>query len=153
MPIPTVDSIKKTASKKLREVTKTFLPFSLFGWKQLLVKIYHHHHQPVDHQSLTVFMNLPLLFHFWSLCICMWRGSYSEGLPLLPSYLIPLLVFSLQNPQLVKGIGLQRIYLFRRKWLEKLIFCNKFYENRWIWSCLYFSMFDYGGHHFVNLVT
>ena len=83
--------------KNLGEVTQTFLLFSLLGWKKLLVKIYHHHHQLVDHQSLTVLMNLPLLFNFWSLCICMWRGSYSEGVPSLLSSLIPLLVFSLQN--------------------------------------------------------
>ena len=57
--IPTVDSAKKTASKK-GEVTQTFL---LFGCKKLIVKVYHHHHQPVDHQSLTILINLPILFH------------------------------------------------------------------------------------------
>ena len=66
----------------------------------LLVKVYHHHHEPVDHQSLTVHMNLSLLFHSWSLCICIWRGSYSEGMPSLPSSLIPLLVFSDPNSRM-----------------------------------------------------
>ena len=97
VPISTVDSTKKTASKKIREVTQTFL---LFGWKKLLVKVYHHHHQPVDHQSLTFLINLSLLFHSCSLCICKWRGSYSEGMPSLPSSLIPLFVFSVPNPRM-----------------------------------------------------
>ena len=70
VPIPTIDSTKKTASKQLRR-------------GKLLVKVYHHHHhhhQPVDHQSLAVLINLPLLFHSGSLCICIWRGSYSSFL-------------------------------------------------------------------------
>ena len=79
VPKPTVDSVKKTASKKIRRGDTDLLLFSLLGWKKLLDKIYQNHHQLVDHQSQTVLMNLPLLFHFWSLCICMWRGSYSEG--------------------------------------------------------------------------
>ena len=99
VPIPTVDtcSTKKTASKKLRRGDTDFLTL---GWKKLLVRVYHHHHQPVDHQSLTVLINLPLLFHSWSLCICKWRGSYSEGMLSLPSSLIPLLVFSVPNPRM-----------------------------------------------------
>ena len=95
VPIQTVDSTKKTASKKLRRGDPDFITLSL---KKLLVRV-DHHHQPVDHQSLTVLINLPLLFHSLSLCICKWRGSYSEGMPSLPS-LIPLLVFSVPNPRM-----------------------------------------------------
>ena len=77
-------------------MTQTYL---LFGWKKLLVKVYHHH-QPVDHQSQTLLITLPLRFHSWSLCICKWRCSYSEGMPSLPSSLISLLVFSVPNPRM-----------------------------------------------------
>ena len=76
-------------------MTQTFLSF---GWKKLLVRVYHH--QPVDHQSLTVLINLPLLVHSWSLYICKWRDIYSEGMPSRPSSLIPLLVFSVPNPRM-----------------------------------------------------
>ena len=61
MPIPTVDSTKKIASKKIRRGDPDFLLFSILGWKKFLVKMYHHHHQPVVHQFLTVIMILPLL--------------------------------------------------------------------------------------------
>ena len=74
MPIPTVESTKKTASRQLRSGDTDFL--TLWFGKKLLVKVYHHYHQPVDHQSLSVLINLPLLFHSWSLCIFMWTGSY-----------------------------------------------------------------------------
>ena len=37
-------------------------------------------------------------FPLLSLCICWWPGSYSEGMPLFPSSLIPSLVFSLLSP-------------------------------------------------------
>ena len=77
--IPTVDSTK-IASKTLRRGDPDFLTL---GWKKLLIKVYHHHHQPVDHQSLTVLIDLPLLVHL--------------QVPLLPSSLIPLLVFSAPN--------------------------------------------------------
>ena len=33
---------------------------------------------------------------------------------------------------IVKGIELQKFFNFRRKWSERLTFCSKFYENRWI---------------------
>ena len=75
-------------------MTKTLLLFSLLGWKKLLVKIYHHHRQLEDHQPLAVLMNLPLLFHFWSFCICIWHGSYSEWVPSLLSSLITCLFLS-----------------------------------------------------------
>ena len=97
MSIPTVDSTKKTASKKLRKGDIYFLILCL---EKLLVRVYHHHHQPVDHQSLTVLINLPLLFHSWSMCICKWTGSYAEGMPSLPPSLNPLLVFSVPNPRM-----------------------------------------------------
>ena len=90
---------RRLLRKKIREVTQTFLLFSPLGWKKLLVKIYHHH-KPVDHQSLTFLMNLPLFLHFRSLCICNWRSSYSEGVPSLSSSLIPLLVFSHPSPRM-----------------------------------------------------
>ena len=64
---------RRLLRKNQGEVTQTLL---LFGWKKLLVKVYHHH-KPVDHRSLTVLIILPLLLHSWSLCICKWRGSYS----------------------------------------------------------------------------
>ena len=32
--------------------------------------------------------------------MCKWRGSYSGGMPSLPSSLIPLLVFSFPNPRM-----------------------------------------------------
>ena len=88
MPIPTVDSTKKTASTKLKRGD----PDSLTLWfEKVAVKVYQHHHHPLDNQSLTVLINLPLLFHSRSLCICKWRGSYSEGMPSLSSALMPLL--------------------------------------------------------------
>ena len=50
------------------------------------------------------------------------------------------------------------IFNFRREWLESLTFCSKFYENQWIGfvdKALFVFLFlsDYGGRHFVNLVT
>ena len=46
---PTVDSTKKNASKKIRRGDPDFLTLWLENVK-LLVKVYHYHHQPVDHQ-------------------------------------------------------------------------------------------------------
>ena len=56
--IPTVDSMKRTASKKLRRGDPDFLTLWL---EKLLVKVYYHHHQPVDHQSPAV-----LTCHFFT---------------------------------------------------------------------------------------
>ena len=58
----------------------------------------------------------------------------------------------------VKGIRSQKLnFICRRKGLERLTFCNTFYENQWIgfvvWQFVYFAMSDYGGRHFVSLVT
>ena len=89
--IPTVEGTKKTVSKKKKERWPGL--FFTFWLEKLLVKVYHHH-QPVEHQSLTVLINLPLLFHSWNLCVFVWRGSYSEWMPSFPSSLISLLVFS-----------------------------------------------------------
>ena len=52
VPIPTVDSTKKTSSKNLRKGDPDFLTHWL---ENLLVIVCHHHHQPV-----TVLINLPL---------------------------------------------------------------------------------------------
>ena len=66
---------KRLRRKKIRRDDPDFLTLWL---EKLLVKVYHHHHQPVDHQSLTDLINLPLLFHSWSLCILLWEDAFAS---------------------------------------------------------------------------
>ena len=83
----------------------------------------------MDHQSLTVHINLPLLYNSWSFCICIWRGSYSEGMPSLPSSLIPLLLFSVPNPRMNGGITI-------RPELPRIAYeCTRIDPNRLRFSC------------------
>ena len=56
-------------------VTQTFL----LDWEKVASSIYHYHHLPMDQKSLSVLLDLPHLFYFWSLCIYRWWGSHSEG--------------------------------------------------------------------------